>query len=148
MKKEKKYFRVAGYVSVCLLCVSSFIVNAQSTENVFRMIEIRSYNLKPGTRNQFHKLFVEQALPMLERWKVEVVSYGPSLHDEDSYFLMRAYSGLEVRQKSQDAFYGSDEWKQGPRESILTLIVNYTTVVVSDHNLKAICLSNTCKRCL
>jgi hypothetical protein len=139
-KFRKLFFHVAGCCSICLLCASSSIINAQSakaeTENIFRMIEIRSYNLKPGTRDQFHKLFVEQSLPMLKRWKVEVVSYGTSFHDEDSYYLMRAYSSLEERQKSQDAFYGSDEWRQGPRESILALIINYTTVVVPDHTLK------------
>jgi hypothetical protein len=94
------------------------------------VVEIRSYNLKPGTRDRFHQTFLTEALPMLNRWKVDVVAYGPSLHDSDSYYLMRAYSSLEARQKSEDAFYGSDEWKQGPRERILAAIDSYTTVVI------------------
>lgn len=93
-------------------------------------VEIRSYNLKPGTRQEFHSLFVEQALPMLKRWKVDVVRYGPSPHDEDSYYLMRAYASLEDREKSQDTFYGSDEWRQGPREPLLAMIENYTSIVI------------------
>jgi hypothetical protein len=101
-----------------------------------RIIEIRSYNLKPGTRGEFQKLFIEEALPMLRRWNVEVVSYGPSLHDENTYFLIRAYASLEDRQKSQDDFYGSEEWRKGPRESILALIENYTTIVVTHDFLK------------
>ena len=68
---------------------------------------------------------------MLRRWKVDVVGYGPSLHDADSYFLMRALPGRRERQTSEDAFYGSDEWRKGPREAILADIVSYTTVVVS-----------------
>ncbi len=68
---------------------------------------------------------------MLERWKVDVVAYGPSLHDKDSYYLMRAFPSVEDRQKSEDAFYGSDEWKQGPREAILAAIDSYTTVVIN-----------------
>ena len=95
------------------------------------VVEIRSYNLKPGTRDHFHRLFLEQALPMLKRWKVDVVAYGPSLHDKDSYYLMRAFPSIEDRQKSEDAFYGSDEWKQGPREAILAAIDSYTTVVIN-----------------
>lgn len=59
-----------------------------------------------------------------------MVAYGPSLHDNDSYFLMRAYTGLEDRQRSEDVFYGSDEWKKGPREAILADIENYTTIVL------------------
>ena len=95
-----------------------------------RVLEIRSYNLKPGTRDRFHQLFLKEALPMLKRWKVDVVAYGPSLHDQDSYFLMRAFDGVEVRQKSEDAFYGSDEWIKGPRERVLADIDSYTTVVI------------------
>jgi ketosteroid isomerase-like protein len=95
-----------------------------------RVVEIRSYNLKPGTRDRFHQLFLREALPMLRRWKVDVVAYGPSLHDSESYYLMRAYSSVEERQRSEDAFYGSDEWKKGPREAILAGIDSYATIVV------------------
>jgi hypothetical protein len=34
-------------------------------------VEIRSYNLKPGTRSAFHALMTEQGLPMLRRWNVD-----------------------------------------------------------------------------
>jgi ketosteroid isomerase-like protein len=95
-----------------------------------RMVEIRSYNLKPGTRDRFHQLFLKEALPMLNRWKVDVVAYGPSLHDQDSYFLMRAFEGVEQRQKAEDAFYGSEEWIKGPRERVLADIDSYTTIVI------------------
>ena len=67
---------------------------------------------------------------MLARWKVDVVAYGVSLHDDRSCFLVRAYESLEHRQASQDAFYGSAEWKEGPRGAILSLIESYTTVVL------------------
>jgi hypothetical protein len=93
-------------------------------------IEIRSYHLKPGTREEFHRLFLEEAFPMLQRWNVDVVAYGPSLHDQDSYFLMRRFDSLARREESEDAFYGSDEWKQGPREAIIALIENYTEIVL------------------
>ena len=93
-------------------------------------LEIRSYNLRPGTRNEFQHLFLEEALPMLQRWNIDVVAYGPSLHDEDSYYLMRRYDSLGQREESENAFYGSDEWRQGPREAILALIENYTEIVL------------------
>ena len=93
-------------------------------------IEIRSYNLKPGTRDEFHRLFLEEAFPMLKRWNVHVVAYGPSLHDENSYYLIRRYDSLAHREQSEDAFYSSDEWRQGPREAVVGLIENYTEIVL------------------
>jgi hypothetical protein len=47
------------------------------------VFEIRSYRLKPGAGPEFHRLVVERSMPMLERWGVDVVAFGPSLDDED-----------------------------------------------------------------
>src|SRR5882762_10503928 len=86
-----------------------WLVNfSQSNE---KLIEIRSYNLKPGTRPAFNKLFEEKALPLLKKWNITVVAYGASSHDENSYFLARAFEDLEDRQKKEDAFYGSQDWE-------------------------------------
>jgi ketosteroid isomerase-like protein len=43
---------------------------------------------------------------------------------------MRSFASVEERERSEDAFYGSEEWRQGPREAILADIASYTTVVV------------------
>jgi hypothetical protein len=121
---------VGRLVLVALLTiVAATPLRAQDKPAGSAIVEIRSYNLKPGRRAAFHKRFVEQALPMLHRFKVDVVAYGPSIADSDSYFLIRAFPSLDARQKSEDAFYGSDEWKQGIREAVLADIENYTTVV-------------------
>ena len=55
---------------------------------------------------------------------------GPSPHDADSYYLIRSYESLAQREASQAAFYGSDEWKRGPREAIVGLIESYTNAVL------------------
>jgi hypothetical protein len=69
-------------------------------------------------------------MPLLKRWNIDVVAYGPSLHDENSYYLMRRYDSLAQREESENAFYSSDEWRQGPREAILALIESYTEIVL------------------
>jgi hypothetical protein len=95
-----------------------------------RLLEIRSYNLTPGTRERFHNLFVRESLPLLRRWNVDVVAYGRSLHDTDSYFLMRAFSSVDERDRIEQAFYDSAEWRDGPRAAVLAMIESYTTVVI------------------
>ena len=99
-------------------------------DSISRIVEIRSYNLKPGTRDHFQHVFVTDVMPLLARWKVDVVSFGPSPADADSWYLIRGYASLEERQKSEDAFYGSDDWKKGPREAILAAIDSYATIVI------------------
>jgi hypothetical protein len=127
--RHLKLIRSCSFAMVTLLMGSLLTAQGDNTPES-KVVEIRSYNLKPGTRDRFHQLFLREALPMLNRWKVDVVGYGSSLHDQDSYFLMRGFPSVEERQKSEDAFYGSQEWIKGPREAILADIVSYTTIVV------------------
>lgn len=95
------------------------------------VLEIRSYNLKPGTRDSFHQLFVRESLPLLQRARIDVVAYGPSLHDRDSYFLMRAFPGVQAREDAERAFYESAEWQKGPRAAVIAAIDSYTTIVIA-----------------
>jgi len=97
--------------------------------------EIRIYKLKEHTANEFLKVFTEQSLPMMKRWKVNVVDYGFSLIDKDSFYLIRRYENLEHRKESQAAFYGSDEWINGPEKAIMDCIDTYNTAVVDSGNL-------------
>lgn len=94
------------------------------------LIEIRSLNIKPGTREQFHHLYIDEALPLLQRWNFDVVAYGPSLHDENSYYVIRRYDSLAQRDQMEDTYYASDDWRKGPRERMLALIEGYTDVVL------------------
>jgi hypothetical protein len=87
-----------------------------------RLVEIRSYILKPGSGPKFHDLVSNQSVPLLKEWGMEVVAFGQSLHDPDAYFLIRAYSDLDDLKQSQAAFYSTDAWRNGPREAIIELI--------------------------
>lgn len=95
-----------------------------------RLVEIRSYKLQPGTSERFHALVREQAIPMLKAVQMDVVAFGPSLHEPDTYFLIRAYADLSARHAEQEAFYGSTAWREGPRETILFFIQSYLNTVV------------------
>jgi NIPSNAP len=93
-------------------------------------IEIRSITLKLGTREEFHRLYNDQALPLLKRWNFDVVAHGPSLHDANTYYVIRRYDSLAQREQMEDAYYASDDWQKGPREAMLALIENYIDIVL------------------
>jgi hypothetical protein len=95
-----------------------------------RLVEIRAYALKAETASEFHDLVKTAAIPMLHEFGMDVVAFGPSAHDENAYFLIRAYDDLADLQSQQDAFYGSEPWLRGPRESIVSRIASYLDTVV------------------
>lgn len=95
-----------------------------------RLVQIRSYQLKPGVRAAFHRAFVEQAVPMLQRRGHDVVAFGPSPHSAEAYVLVRAYDDLMDLNARQDAFYASQQWREGPRERVLSMIETYLDAVL------------------
>lgn len=95
-----------------------------------RLVEIRSYKLKAGATAAFQHAFASAAVPLLREWGTDVVAFGPSPHEADAYFLIRSYASLDDLRTRQDAFYGSDAWRKGPRESILSLIESYLNTVL------------------
>jgi NIPSNAP len=96
------------------------------------VMEILTLDIKPGRRDEFHKVYETQALPLLKKWNFDVVAYGPSLHDSNSYYVIRRFKSLEDREKSENAYYSSDDWKRGPREKIFELVDHFAYAVVSE----------------
>ena len=93
-------------------------------------VEFRSYTLKPGRAGEFDRLMRLQALPLLHKWGFDVVAQGLSADGDDRAYLVRAYRDLIHREASEDIFYGSTEWLDGPREAILDCIADYGSVVL------------------
>jgi hypothetical protein len=94
-----------------------------------RLIEIRSYKLKVGEAAAFHDAVLNTVMPML-RDAMDVVAHGPSAHEPDTYYLVRAYADLADLEAQQGAFYGSPAWRNGPRESIVSRIESYLNTVL------------------
>jgi hypothetical protein len=95
-----------------------------------RLIQIRSYQLRPDAAAAFHRAFLDECVPMLRQAGHDVVAFGPSPHQADAYYLVRAYDGLADLDARQDAFYGSPQWREGPRGRVLALIGTYLDTVL------------------
>ena len=90
-----------------------------------RLVEIRSYALKPGRIEAFHRIFVETVLSMLREAGIDVVAFGKSMHDDNAWYLIRAFDDFAHLNAQENGFYGSDAWKSGPRETIIEAIDRY-----------------------
>lgn len=94
------------------------------------ILELRVYTLKTGSRPDFARRAKEQILPMLERHGIRVVAARPSLHDDNSFCLLRAYSSLEERERQLAGFYGSEEWLAEHDAAVMAMIGSYSTCVI------------------
>lgn len=97
------------------------------------ILEIRTYRLKPGARDEFVRVMRDECVPMLAEHGITVVDCGASLVDEDGHqdaYLIRAFASLEAHRLQEESFYSSDAWQTGPREAIVSRIDSYHSIVV------------------
>jgi len=93
-----------------------------------KLVEIRTYKLKPGCAERFVAAF-QSALPLVSE-SMDVVAFGRSDHEHESFYLIRAYSGRAQLNEQQDAFYSSDAWRHGPREPLIECLEDYLNTLV------------------
>ena len=90
-----------------------------------RLLEVRTYRLRAGAGPLLHDAFIQKGIPLVKQSGMDVVAFGFSADDPDGYFLMRAFADLHDRKATEDAFYSSDAWRKGPRQSIIAHIDSY-----------------------
>jgi hypothetical protein len=95
------------------------------------VLDLRTYKLKPGAGQQFAQILADDALPMLERFGIDVAAYGPSLDDADTYYLVRSFASTAERNERLDAFYGSEEWQTKHRERVLPLLDSFHVLLLT-----------------
>ncbi len=95
-----------------------------------RLVEIRAYRLKPGTRADFDAAVTQRALPMVRAYGMDVVAHGPVPNDENGYFLVRSFASLAELTAQEDEFYGSAPWREGPREALVSRIETYVDTLL------------------
>jgi len=148
MQSHRPYLLFAAVSLIVLSAVAITLFAQTGTEDKVKamastaasqeVFEILTLDIKPGRRDEFHNVYVTQSVPLLKKWNFNVVAYGPSLHDANSYYVIRRFKSLEDREKSEGAFYSSDDWKSGPRDEIMGLVEHFAYAVVSAETWKKI----------
>jgi quinol monooxygenase YgiN len=94
-----------------------------------KLIEIRTYKLKPGQAENFVAAF-RYALPHVKASGMDVVAFGSSDHEHESFYLIRAYSDRAQLETQQSQFYSSKSWREGPREPLVACIEDYINTLL------------------
>ncbi|HEU6454062.1 MAG TPA: NIPSNAP family protein [Roseateles sp.] len=94
-----------------------------------KLIEVRTYKLKSGCAERFVAA-VQGVLPMVRASGMDVVAFGRSDHEHESFYLIRAFDSREQLVAQQDAFYGSAAWREGPRQALVDCLDDYLNTLL------------------
>jgi len=94
------------------------------------LLEMRLFKLHPGTRAEFDRISRDGTIPMMRRYGITVLGYGPTLNDDDGYLLLRAFPSEDQRVAVAQEFYASDEWQANFETPVMAMIADYHTAVI------------------
>jgi hypothetical protein len=90
------------------------------------LLDVRLYQIRSGKRDEFHVLVRDGTIPLAHRYGHVVKDFGPSSHDEDTYYLIRAFTHRTKRVATHPRISkGSEEWSR----DFMTYIESYHTAV-------------------
>jgi len=75
------------------------------------VVEVRTYTLKPQTRDRFVRAFEERAVPALEAAGIRVIGSFVSTEDDRTFVWLRGFRNEEDRVEKIRAFYSSEAWR-------------------------------------
>jgi len=96
------------------------------------IIEMRTYKLKPGTRERFLEVFRTRSMPAHAEIGMKILGPFLSVEDADTFFFMRGFPDLASREPMKAQFYEGALWKNELENLLMPMIERYDVVLVDD----------------
>ena len=96
------------------------------------IVEMRTYRLKPGTRERFLEVFRTRSMPEHARLGMPILGPFLSVEDPDVFFFMRRFADMASRDALKARFYEGELWKSELESVLMPMIERYDVVVVDD----------------
>jgi len=96
------------------------------------IIEMRTYQLKPGCRANFLETFRNQSMPAHAEIGMKILGPFLSVEDPDTFFFMRGFPDLPSREPMKAKFYEGKLWKGQLESLLMPMIEKYDVVLVDD----------------
>ena len=93
------------------------------------IVEVRSYRIKPGHREEFLKLFESRAIPALRSFGMKVLGPMIDVENPNKFVWLRSFPSLEARDSLKNAFYRSDLWKNELEDLCMPLLDSYDVIL-------------------
>lgn len=93
------------------------------------IVEVRSYRIKPGHREEFVELFKTRAIPALRSHGMKILGPLLDVENPNKFVWLRSFPSLEERDRMKDAFYGGELWKNELEAIAMPLLESYDVIL-------------------
>jgi hypothetical protein len=93
------------------------------------IVEVRSYRIKPGRREEFIEFFKTRSIPALRAHGMKVVGPFLDLENPNKFVWLRAFPSLDERERMRTAFYEGDVWKNELEAIAMPMLESYDVIL-------------------
>ena len=93
------------------------------------IVEVRSYRIKPGRREEFVQLFQTRAVPALRSHGMKILGPLLDLENPNKFVWLRSFPSLAERDRMKDAFYEGDFWKNELEAIAMPMLESYDVIL-------------------
>lgn len=93
------------------------------------IVEVRSYRIKPGRRDEFITFFESRSIPALHAHGMKVVGPFLDLENPNKFVWLRCFPSLEKRQEMRSAFYDGEVWKNELESIAMPMLESYDVIL-------------------
>jgi len=93
------------------------------------IVEVRSYRIKPGRRDEFIKFFETRSIPALRSHGMKIMGPLLDLENPNKFVWMRSFPSLEAREQMKNAFYEGDLWKKELEAIAMPMLESYDVIL-------------------
>ena len=93
------------------------------------IVEVRSYRIKPGKRDEFIKLFESRAIPAQRKYAIQVVGPMLDVENPNKFVFLRGFPSLEERDRMKEEFYEGELWKNELEGIAMPMIDSYDVIL-------------------
>jgi NIPSNAP protein len=98
-------------------------------ETISMIVEVRTYKIKPGRRDEFINFFETRAVPAQRSLGMKIVGPLLDLENPDNFVWLRSFPSLAERDRMKSAFYDGETWKNELEEIAMPMIESYAVVL-------------------
>jgi heme-degrading monooxygenase HmoA len=89
------------------------------------IVEVRSYRVTPGKRDEFIKFFEQRSAPALQSHGMKVVGPLLDLENPNKFVFLRGFPSMEDLHRMKDEFYGGKVWKEELEHIAMPMLESY-----------------------
>jgi hypothetical protein len=93
------------------------------------IVEVRSYRIVPGRREEFLRLFESRAVPALRAHGMKVLGPLIDVENPNKFVWLRSFPSLEERDRLKKAFYEGDLWKNELEALAMPMLESYDVIL-------------------